>query len=156
MSTRSAARARRAAMQRAGRDPLPALMLRQRAPTRRDEARPASAYSVFTSLVAIALGCGALGCISVGLFSGPPRLVAIGAALGVGAVMQWRLARELRHFSRWGWYGVMMELASAFAASVWALLQVGVLAFWGPMIVVPWILHFWQNRRHYDIGDVPA
>lgn len=156
MSTRSADRARRAAMRRAGRDPLPALMLRLHAPARRDEARPPSGYSVFTALVAIALACGALGCISAGLFSGPPRLAGIGAALGVGSVMQGRLARELRHYSRWGWYGVMTELASAFAVSLWAILKIGILAWWGPLVVVPWILHFWQNRRHYDIGDFPA
>jgi hypothetical protein len=156
MSTRSADRARRAAMRRAGRDPLPALMLRQRAPDGLDKAPSASGYSVFVAVLAIGIGCWALGCIYVGVFSGPPRLIGIGAALGVGAVAEWRLARELHHFSRWGWYGVMMELAFAFAVSVWAILRIGILAWWGPLVVVPWMLHFWQNRRHYDIGDVPG
>lgn len=154
MSTRSAAGARRAAIRRAGRNPLPALMLRQRPSARRDEPRPVSVYFVFTYLLAVGLGCAAVGCIFSGLGSRQPRLVEIGVALGVGSVLEWRLARELRHFSRWGWYGVMVELAAAFAVTVWMILRVGVGAFWGLILVVPWMLHFWQTRHHYDIGDL--
>lgn len=70
------------------------------------------------------------------------------------AVLQWRVAGEVRRFSRWGWYGAMAELGIAAATkAVWvfvfpepAFVFLALLA-----IDAAWLRYFWNRRAQFDI-----
>jgi hypothetical protein len=72
----------------------------------------------------------------------------------VWAVLQWRLATEVRRFSRWGWYGAMAALAAAAAAKVFWVFYLREMAFLFLMLLVidAFMLHyFWTRRGQFDV-----
>ena len=73
----------------------------------------------------------------------------------VWAVLQWRLAAEVRRFSRWGWYGAMAELAAAVATKLFWVFIVPDLAFLFVVLLVAdaFMLHyFWTRRAQCDVS----
>lgn len=72
----------------------------------------------------------------------------------VWAVLQWRLATEVRRFSRWGWYGAMAALAAAAAAKVFWVFYLREMAFLFLMLLVIdafMLRYFWTRRAHFDV-----
>jgi hypothetical protein len=137
------------------REGLPPLVVGDRAEVKREHEWPASLFFVLSYIAAVGLGAGALGCVAFGLFTGELSMAGLGLALGAGAAVQWRLATEVEHFSRWGWYGAMVELAAAAAAKAWSMAQGNVVGgAIGLGIDLMWMRHFWENRDQYDIDLV--
>lgn len=71
------------------------------------------------------------------------------------AVLQWRLATEVRRFSRWGWYGAMTELAAAAAAKlfwVFFLSEMALLFVMLLMIDAFMMRYFWTRRDQFDVS----
>lgn len=114
---------------------------------------PGRLFYGFSYLVAAGMGCVAvvLGISAVGGVAGPGGF-ALAAAAGVWAALQWRLAREVRHFTRWGWYGAMGEMGLATAAKFWAMAQGGIA---GGLVGLAFDLfmlrYFWKRRADFDI-----
>ena len=79
---------------------------------------------------------------------------ALGTAVGAGvwSWLQWRLAREVRRFTRWGWYGAMAELGAATAAKLWLMAQgqpgAGVVGLAFDALLLH---YFWKRRAQFDI-----
>lgn len=72
----------------------------------------------------------------------------------VWAVLQWRVADEVRRFSRWGWYGAMAELGIAAASKVvWVfLLPEQAFAFLVLLGIEAGLLrYFWNRRAQFDV-----
>jgi hypothetical protein len=140
----------------AGLDPafgesLPALVMGERAEIKREHEWPGSLFFVLSYVAAVGMGAGALGCAAFAMFSGQPRF-GLALALGVGAAVQWRLAKEVEHFSRWGWYGAMVELAGAAVAKVWGMAHGNVVGgVIGLGIDLAWMRYFWEYRHQFDI-----
>lgn len=133
------------------RESLPPLVFGDREETKREHGWPASLFYLLAYLVAVCLGAGALGCAGYALYRMDPMpgLLALGA--GVGAVVQWKLAAEVEHFTSWGWYGAMIELGAATAAKAWAMVQGNPGAVVGLGIDLLWMKHFWDHRADYDV-----
>lgn len=134
------------------REALPPVMVGERAEIRREHEWPGSFFYVLSYIVAVGLGAGALGCAAMAVFTGEPRMFALALGLGAGAAVQARLAREVEHFSRWGWYGAMVELAAASVAKLWTMVQgnpVG--GAIGLGIDLMWMRYFWEHRDQFDI-----
>jgi hypothetical protein len=122
---------------------------------------PASIFIFLSYLTAVGLGVGAAGAALTGIvalvsadwpFAGFLLLATAGLSLGV--VLQYSLAQHVRHFSRWGWYGVMVELACITLAKVNLLLTepdaaAGGMA--GIVIVLLWMAYFWKRRADFDV-----
>lgn len=73
----------------------------------------------------------------------------------VWAVLQWRLATEVRRFSRWGWYGAMAELAGAAAAKLFWMFILRDLGFVFVMLLVIdafMLRYFWTRREQFDVS----
>lgn len=73
----------------------------------------------------------------------------------VWAVLQWRLATEVRRFSRWGWYGAMAELAAAAAAKVFWVFFLSEMAFVFVMLLVIdafMMRYFWMRCDQFDVS----
>lgn len=79
----------------------------------------------------------------------PGELWRYAIASGVWPVLQWRLAGEVRRFSRWGWYGAMAELAAAAALKVFWVMVVPELAPWflALLAIEAGLLRYFWNRR---------
>jgi hypothetical protein len=141
----------------AGLDPdlrgsLPAVVVGDRAEVKREHEWPGSLFFVLSYIAAVGLGAGALGCVAFGAFTGQMGMVGTGVALGVGAAVQGRLAKEVEHFSRWGWYGAMVELAAAAVAKLWGMANGNVVGgAIGLAIDLAWMRYFWENRGQFDI-----
>jgi hypothetical protein len=134
------------------REPLPALVMGERAEIKREHEWPGSLFFSLSYIVAIGLGAGAVGCAGWGVFQLEPVMLGLAVLLGAGAAVQWRLAREVEHFSRWGWYGAMVELAGAAVAKVWGMAHGNVVGgMIGVGIDLAWMRYFWENRRQFDI-----
>jgi len=134
------------------RDPLPALVMGERAEIRREHEWPGSLFFVLSYIAAVGMGAGALGCAGFAMYAGEPRFGGLALGLGVGAAVQWRLAKEVEHFSRWGWYGAMVELAGAAAAKVWGMAHGNVVGgMIGLGIDLAWMRYFWEYRHQFDI-----
>lgn len=150
-------RALEAAPAPAGLDPalretLPPLVVGERAAVPREHAWPANIFFVLSYLASVGLGGGALVCAGVGVFGGEPMMVALAAVLGLGSAVQWRLATGVEHFSRWGWYGAMVELGAASAAKVWTMAQGNVVGgAIGLAIDLLWMHYFWERREQFDV-----
>ena len=122
---------------------------------------PGSLFIFLTRMTAICMGVGAAGAglgFVFGLLSGQTQimgwtaLAAVG--LSIGCVVQGGLASQVRHFSRWGWWGAMAELSVATVTKVAAVAAdpgsiVG-LAF-GIGIDLVWMNYFWSRRADFDI-----
>jgi hypothetical protein len=89
------------------------------------------------------------------LFSISGGLAGTNAITGlVWAVLQWRLATEVRRFSRWGWYGAVTELAAAAAAKVFWVLYLREMAFVFLILLVIdafMLRYFWRRRAQFDV-----
>lgn len=134
------------------REPLPPLFVGDRAPATRAHEWPGSLFYTLSYVAAFGLGAGALGCLAFGVFTAEPGLAALGLLLGLGAGVQWRLATEVQHFSRWGWYGAMVELVAAAAAKVWGMADGNVFGgLFGLCVDVAWMAYFWNRREHFDV-----
>lgn len=80
------------------------------------------------------------------------RYLAMAVGGGLWSVLQWRLAREVRHFTRWGWYGAMAEMGIAPAAKVWTLAQGEIVGGVVGLAFDIYVLrYFWQRRADFDI-----
>lgn len=131
---------------------LPSLFVGDRAVTTRDHDWPGSLFYTLSYVAAVGLAAGALGCIAFGAFTADPGLAALGLLLGIGGGVQWRLATEVQHFSRWGWYGAMVELVAAAAAKVSSMAEGNVVGgLFGLCIDVAWLAWFWNRREHFDV-----
>ena len=134
------------------RESLPAVVVGERAEVRQEHEWPGSLFFVLSYIAAVGLGAGALGCAVFGLFMGEFWMLGLAPVLGVGAAVQWRLAREVEHFSRWGWYGAMVELAAAAVAKLWGMANGNVVGgAIGLGIDLMWMRYFWENRGQFDI-----
>ena len=73
----------------------------------------------------------------------------------VWAALQWRLATEVRRFSRWGWYGAMAELAGAAGAKLFWVFYLREMAFLFLMLLVVdafMMRYFWTRRGQFDVS----
>ena len=123
----------------------------------REHEWPADLYILLASLSGVGLALGAVGMTVamvtfVGLLS--VWMIPTVLAMAVGSVVQFALARHLKHFSRWGWYGAMAELAfltlskvSAIATDPDALVFSGI----GIVIDLLWMRYFWNRRADFDV-----
>ncbi|HEY0019682.1 MAG TPA: hypothetical protein VGC13_25485 [Longimicrobium sp.] len=136
--------------------PLPGLTMGDIAvPARRKHEWPAGLFILLSYVTAGGMAIGAVTFGAFGVRYGlEPRSWVRVAGVGVWCVLQWRLAREVKRFSRWGWYGAMAELAGA------ALVKLGVAAtylFTLPSALVvlavngAWMRYFWNRRADYDV-----
>jgi hypothetical protein len=103
-----------------------------------------SALRALILVITVATGPGVL----------PPGMWTTGPASCVWAVLQWRLAGEVRRFSRWGWYGAMAELAAAAALKLVLVVMVPAVAPWllAVLAVEAGLLrYFWKRRAQFDI-----
>jgi hypothetical protein len=134
------------------RESLPPVVMGDRSEVAREHEWPASLFFVLSYIAAVGLGAGALGCVAYGVFTGELSRAGLGLLLGIGAAVQWRLATEVEHFSRWGWYGAMVELAAAAVAKLWSMANGNVVGgAIGLGIDLMWMRHFWEHRDQYDI-----
>jgi hypothetical protein len=134
------------------RESLPPVVMGERSDVAREHEWPASLFFVLSYIAAVGLGAGALGAVVFGVFSGELWMAGAGLGLGLGAAVQWRLAKEVEHFSRWGWYGAMVELAAAAVAKLWSMANGNVVGgAIGLGIDLMWMRHFWDHRDQYDI-----
>jgi hypothetical protein len=81
--------------------PLPALVVGERAEATRKHEWPGRLFIGLSALAALGVGCMAIVSAVWGV-NGDPN-PALGVAGGVWAVVQWRLTREVRRFTRGGW-----------------------------------------------------
>lgn len=122
---------------------------------------PGSLFIFLANLSAFGMGIGAGIAVLVGvsmLLGGEWEFAALAAVaavgLGIGSFVQRTLANHLSHFSRWGWWGAMAELAAVTLTKVAALFTdpssvvgTGI----GIGIDVMWLRYFWERRRDFDI-----
>ena len=134
-------------------------------PARAEEAPehdwPASLFIFLANFSAYGLGMGAavFGTVLVltllGTETVPPWFAALAmAGMGIGSYVQRTLADHVSHFSRWGWWGAMAQLAAVLLTQVAALVAdpssivgTGI----GIVIVVLWLQYFWAQRADFDI-----
>jgi hypothetical protein len=118
---------------------------------------PGELFIGFTYLMAFGSALRALVLVIGVVTSGPgvlPGMWMMGFASCVWAVLQWRLAGEVRRFSRWGWYGAMAELAAAAALNVvWAVILPEMVLWFLAVLAVEagLIRYFWKRRAQFDI-----
>ncbi|HYR06924.1 MAG TPA: hypothetical protein VEQ60_04130 [Longimicrobium sp.] len=130
--------------------PLPALVMGERAETTRKHEWPGRLFILLSGGAALGMAAVALLTAVWGL-NGDANL-ALGAGGGVMAVLQWRLTKEVSRFSRWGWYGAMVELGAATAAKVWTMAEGNLVGgAIGLCIDVMWMRYFWKRRAQFDI-----
>lgn len=134
------------------RESLPPVMVGDAAQVTREHEWPGSIFFVLSYIVAVGLGAGAVGCAAWAVFTLNPATAGLALVLGAGAAVQGRLAREVEHFSRWGWYGAMVELAAASIAKLWSIAQGNVVGgVIGLVIDLLWMSYFWERRDQYDV-----
>lgn len=81
--------------------PLPALVMEDAAvPERQAHGLRGTLFYGFSYFAAAALGVGAVMLGITGLVNLQPVFLALGAGAGLWAALQWRLAREVHHFTR--------------------------------------------------------
>lgn len=119
---------------------------------------PGSLFIFFTNLTAVGMGLGAVGCV-IGLVYTlvtwqPMEALLVSLALvglTVGCVVQRALAKHLRHFSRWGWWGAMAELTLSAAGNAQVLFATHSGGFVGLVINLLMMGYFWNRRADFDI-----
>ena len=75
---------------------------------------PASLFILLANVTALGMVIGAVAIVVIGVSNQDfltPRWMGIAVLLLAGSVLQRKLATNVRHFARWGWYGAMAELA---------------------------------------------
>ncbi len=122
---------------------------------------PGSLFIFLANLSAFGLGAGAaiatVALVSL-LFGGDLEMAGLAGlaavGLGVGSYVQRTLADHLSHFSRWGWWGAMAELAAVTLTKVAALFtdpaSIGGTGI-GIVIDLLWMRYFWERRADFDI-----
>jgi predicted benzoate:H+ symporter BenE len=130
-------------------DSLPALVVGERPEIRREHRWPGKWFYGLSYVMSVCLGVGAVGFAMGSVVNLQPVMAGFALLLGLGSAVQWRLATEVQHFSRWGWYGVMVELSVASAANVWAM--EGGDSIVGVAINLLWMRYFWKRRDQFDI-----
>lgn len=122
---------------------------------------PGSLFIFLTNLAAIGCGIGAvvMGFVAVAILSdgewmAAAKPVLIAAGLALGCVLQGTLARHLRGFTRWGWYGAMAELGFLALSKVnAAVTEPGAVpgAVIGIVVDLLWMRYFWNHRAQFDV-----
>jgi hypothetical protein len=123
----------------------------------REHAWPADLYILLANLSGLGLAVGAVAMgAAIAVDLALPSVFPIGTVLmmALGSVIQFSLANHLKHFSRWGWYGAMAELAFLTLSKVativtepGAMIGAGI----GIAIDVLWMRYFWNRRADFDI-----
>ncbi|HEU0300241.1 MAG TPA: hypothetical protein VFR37_12320 [Longimicrobium sp.] len=111
---------------------------------------PGRLFIVLSGITALGLAGSAVAGAVLGLNGDVNLPLSVG--IGVWAVLQWRLTKEVSRFSRWGWYGAMAELGGAAAAEVWAMAEGDFVG--GAIALVPgllWMRYFWARRDQFDV-----
>ena len=104
------------------REPLPAIFVGERAvaaPAK--HGWPGKLIVGLSRLVTAGLGIAACMAIPSGLYRMDLMMFAAGVGVGVWCLVQRRLTKGVRQFTRWGWYGAMMEVGAVTAGKLWAL-----------------------------------
>jgi hypothetical protein len=90
------------------------------------------------------------------LFTISGGLAGTNAIMGlVWAVLQWRLATEVRRFSRWGWYGAMAALAGAAGAKLfWVFFLPEMALVCVVLLAIDTFMarYFWTRRDQFDVS----
>lgn len=142
----------------APRAPLPALVVGDAAvQTPRRHGWPGRLFVGMGYVTALGLGCTV---VALGFLVGDSggelwgkvwqRLLLAG---GLG-VLQWQLAGQVRRFSRWGWYGAMVELGAATLGKLGLALYAPFAIPWTlPMMAanLAWMRYFWKRRADFDV-----
>ncbi|HYW13948.1 MAG TPA: hypothetical protein VE871_18435 [Longimicrobium sp.] len=122
---------------------------------------PGSLFIFLAHLSAFGLGAGAaiaaVLLVSM-LFGGDLEMAGLAGlaavGMGIGSYVQRTLADHLSHFSRWGWWGAMAELAAVTLTKVAALVtdpaSIGGTGI-GIVIDLLWLRYFWEHRADFDI-----
>jgi hypothetical protein len=121
---------------------------------------PASVFMFITNLTAIGLALGAVGCVIgvvVALAGGELGAAGLAGglavALALGSVIQLTLAKHVKNFSRWGWFGAMVELGIATLTKVASYVSepanIGMLMMIG--LDVLWMRYFWNRREDFGV-----
>lgn len=131
---------------------MPALVVGDRPEVERTHQWPANLFIVLSYVAAVGLAVGAVGSAGWAILSGDMDKLGWAVGAGLGAVLQWRLAGEVEHFTRWGWYGAMAELAAAVAAKAWSIAE----GNWvggaiGLVLDLLWMSYFWESRDQFDV-----
>jgi hypothetical protein len=117
---------------------------------------PGSLFILLANVTALGMVIGAVAIVVIGVSNQDfmtPKWIGIAALLLAGSVLQRRLAANVQHFARWGWYGAMAELAFVTLAKVNVLLTDadGITALFGIAIDLLWMRYFWQHRADFDV-----
>jgi hypothetical protein len=135
------------------RQALPSVVVGETAEVERTHEWPGTMFVILSYVAAVGLAASAVGSVGWGLFTGDAGLGGWAVGAGVWSVLQWKLARAVQNFSRWGWYGAMAELGAAAAAKVWTFASTGEVV--GPAIGLVidalWIGYFWERREQFDV-----
>jgi hypothetical protein len=137
-------------------EPVPGMVMGDAAvPAARRHGLRATLFIAFIYLMAAISGVAFVAFAYSAASSGD--LVEAGWALGVGvwAVLQWRLADEVRRFSRWGWYGAMAALSVALGTKLfWAFVLRDLAYFFLSLLIVDALLlhYFWTRRDQFDVS----
>jgi hypothetical protein len=122
---------------------------------------PGSLFIFFANIAAIGMGVGAVACafgiVYTLAYRKPEEAVFVALALVglmAGCMVQRALARHLQHFSRWGWWGAMAELAVSAAGNAQVLFTTHSRGFIGLVISLLMMRYFWRRRADFgiDIG----
>lgn len=141
-----------APLDQALRQALPSVVVGEKPEVRREHEWPDGLFYVLSYVMAVGLAAACVGSVGWAAISSSMQPLLWAVAGVVGAVLQWRLAKGVEHFSRWGWIGAMAELGLAAAAHLWAFSSGEVV---GPAIGLAidllWMKYFWEAREQYDI-----
>lgn len=122
---------------------------------------PASLFIFLMNLTALGLGAGAAGSALVALgtlmageweLGGLLALLTVGLVLG--CVVQRGLSRHVKHFSRWGWYGAMVELGLMMLSNVSMMISEPSSIAGGAFAIginLLWMAYFWERRADFDV-----
>lgn len=130
----------------------PAVVAGETAEIAREHEWPGNLFVILSYVAAVGLAASAVGSVGWTFISGDPDVAGWAVGAGVWSVLQWRLAGEVEHFSRWGWYGAMAELTGAAAVKVWAVVEgnwLGVAV--GLVMDLLWMNYFWERREQFDV-----
>lgn len=137
-------------------EPLPSMVMGDAAaPVTPRHGFPGTLFIAFSYMMAVSSGVAFT--VSTYIAASYGVLADAGQALftGVWAVLQWRLAGEVRRFSRWGWYGAMVELGFAVATQLFlAFVLREVALFFVALLIVDAVLlrYFWTRRAQFDVS----
>lgn len=84
------------------RQALPSVVIGEAAEVERTHEWPGTMFVILSYVAAVALAAGAVGSAGWSLLSGEPNLGFWAVGAGAGSVLQWRLAKVVENFSRWG------------------------------------------------------